>query len=148
MLLPKSTWSRAGAPRYGEKVHEFLMVFGQDVKATDGTVAPIRDVLPVPLEGARDVKIPDELQGGGRPIRVEGARAALKPDADALRGFLGPTGRLTLQGAGIKLRGVPGFADAMVAQRITGIGSFLRFLRLFPEFVVEGKAPKGTVRLV
>ena len=82
----------------------------------------------------------------GRPIRDEGAKAALRPFATALRGFLG-AGSLTLQGAGTKLRAVPGFSEAMVEQKITGIGAFLRFLNLFPEFVVEGKAPKASVRL-
>ena len=145
VLLPKSTWSRAGVPRWGEKVHEFLHVYGQDVKAVDGTTAPIRNVLPVPL-GSADVKVPRELQAG-RPIRDEGSKAALRPFADALRGFLGPTGKLTLQGAGTKLRQIPHFAETMVEQKITGIGSLLRFIELFPEFVVEGKAPKSTVRL-
>ena len=60
---------------------------------------------------------------------------------------MGPDGHLTLQGAGIKLRAVPGFSEAMEEQRITGIGAFQRFLDLFPEFVVEGRAPKASVRL-
>ena len=144
-LMPKTTWSRAGVPRYSEKVHEFLHIYGSDVKATDGTVAPIRSVLPVPL-GSSDVKVPRELHGG-RPIRDDGAKAALRPFATALSGFLGPEGKLTLQGAGTKLRQIPNFAETMVAQKITGIGSLLRFIQLFPEFVVEGKAPKSTVRL-
>ena len=54
---------------------------------------------------------------------------------------------MTLQGAGIKLRGVPGFSEAMEEQRITGIGAFQRFLDLFPEFEVTGKAPKASVQL-
>ena len=33
-------------------------------------------------------------------------------------------GSLTLQGAGTKLRGIPGFAEAMTEQNITGIGAF------------------------
>ena len=126
-------------------MHEVLHVYGQDVKAVDGTTAPIRNVLPVPL-GSTDFKVPRELQAG-RPIRDEGSKAALRPFADALRGFLGPAGKLTLQGAGTKLRQIPHFAETMVEQKITGIGSLLRFIELFPEFVVEGKAPKSTVRL-
>ena len=123
---------------------EFSHIYGSDVKATDGTSAPIRDVLPVPL-GSEDVSVPRELKAG-RPIRDTGAREALRPFATALAGFLGG-GKMTLQGAGIKLRQIPNFAETMVAQKITGIGSLLRFIRLFPEFVIEGKAPRGTVRM-
>ena len=35
ILLPRSTWNRAGQPRYSEKVYEFLHIYGQDVKATE-----------------------------------------------------------------------------------------------------------------
>ena len=49
--------------------------------------------------------------------------------------------------AGTRLRGIPGFTDAMVAQRLAGIGAFQRFVDIFPEFVMEGRAPKATVRL-
>ena len=88
-----------------------MHVYGQDVKAVDGTTAPIRNVLPVPLVGSKDKLQP------GRPSRDEGAKAALRPFADALKGFLGPTGKLSLQGAGTKLRQVPNFAEAMVDQK-------------------------------
>jgi len=145
LVLPRSTWVRSGQPRYSDKVYELDYFVGPDVVAKDGTRRPVRDALPVP-RGSQDVQVPRELKGG-RPIRDEGARAALRPFATALRGFLGPTGSLSLQGAGTKLRGVPGFAEALAEQRITGIGALVRFLALFPEFVVEGKAPKATVRL-
>ena len=147
ILMPKATWSRAGVPRWSEKVYEFSHVYGQDVKAVDGTTAPIRNVLPVPI-GSADIAVPRELKAG-RPIRDEGSKAALRPFADALRGWLGgaPDKSLTLQGAGTKLRGLDGFADAMVEQKITGIGALMRFLELFPEFEVIGKAPKASVRL-
>ncbi len=61
------------------RVGGFLHVDGQDVKATDGTTAAIRDVLPVPL-GSGDVKFSREPKAG-RPIRDEGARQALRPFA-------------------------------------------------------------------
>ncbi len=93
---------------------------------TDGTARSVRDAPPVPL-GSGDVSVPRELRAG-RPIRDEGAKAALRPYAVALRGWLGLGGEksLTLQGAGTKLRGLDGFAEAMVAQRITGIGALMR----------------------
>ncbi len=76
-------------------------------------------------------------------------KAVLRPFEIALRGFIGGAdgASLTLQGAGIKLRGVPGFQEAMEEQRIIGIGAFQRFLDLFSEFEVIGKAPKASVRL-
>ncbi len=54
---------------------------------------------------------------------------------------------MTLQGAETKLRGLEGFAEAMVEQRITGIGALIQFLELFPEFEVIGQAPRASVRL-
>jgi hypothetical protein len=91
------------------------------------------------------VQVPRELKGG-RPIRDEGAKAALRPFATALRGLLG-SGPITLQLAGTRLRAIPGFSEAMAEQRLAGIGALKRFIDLFPEFVVEGRAPKATVRL-
>ncbi len=132
----------AGQPRYSKKGCEFLHVHGQDGKATDGTTAPIRDTLQVPL-GSGDVKVPRELKTG-RPIRDEGARQALRPFAAALRGSLGPDGHLMLQGARTKLRATASFSEAMTEQRITGIGALQRFLDLFPECNVEGRAPQAS----
>ena len=144
-MLPRTTWNRAGQPRCSEKVYELLHIFGQDVKATDRTTASNKNVLPVPL-GSGDVKMLRELKGG-RPFRDEAAKNALRPFATALRSLVGPDGSLRLQGAGTKLRGIPGFAEAMEEQRITGIGALQRFLDLFPEFVANGRAPKASVRL-
>ena len=93
-------------PRWSEKVHNYSHIYGPDVVGTDGTAVSVRNALPVPI-GSRDVVVPRELKPG-HPIRDEGAKAALRPFATALRGFLGADGSLTLQGAGIKLRGVPG----------------------------------------
>ncbi len=132
-------------PRWSEKVHNFSHIFGQDVVGTDGTAVSVRNALAVPI-GSRDVVVPRELKPG-RPIRDEGAKATLGPFATALRGFLGADGSLTLQGAGIKLRGTPGSSEAMKEQRITGIGAFQRIWDLFPEFEVTGKALKASVQL-
>ncbi len=143
-LLPRSTWTRTGQPRYSDKVYRLDFVSGHEAVATDGSRHPLRDVLPVPV-ASTDVQVPRELKGG-RPIRDEGAKAALRPFATALRGLLG-AGPITLQMAGTRLRAIPGFPEAMAAQRLTGIGALRRFLDLFPEFVVEGRAPKATVSL-
>jgi hypothetical protein len=143
-LLPRSTWTRTGQPRYSDKVYTLQFISGQEAVATDGSRHPLRDVLPVP-QGSTDVRVPRELKGG-RPIRDEGAKAALRPFATALRGMLGG-GPITLQMAGTRLRAIPGFSEAMAEQRLAGIGALKRFIDLFPEFVVEGRAPKATVRL-
>ena len=121
------------------------MIFGAYVVSTDGTVAKVRDALAVP-SGSANVNVPRELRPG-RPIRDEGAKAALLPFAVALRGWLAGEESLTLQGAGTRLRGLEGFAEAMAEQRITGIGALMRFLELFPEFEVFGQATRASVRL-
>ena len=117
------------------------------MKAVDGTTAALKNILPVPLEGSGDAQVPRELKPG-RAIRDAPSQDALRPFAAALSGFLGHGGKLTLQGAGIKLRHIANFAETMVAQKITGIGSLMRFRKLFPEFIVEGQPPRATVRLV
>ena len=143
-LLPRSTWTRTGQARYSEKVYELAFVSGQEAVAADGSRYPLRAVKPVP-QGSTGVTVPRALKAG-RPIRDEGAKAALGPFAVALRGLLGDDA-IALQMAGTRLRAIPGFSDAMVAQRLTGVGALQRFIDLFPEFVVEGRAPKATVRL-
>jgi len=145
LLLPKSTWSRAGEPRYSDKVYEVDYLVGNHVVAKDGTRAPIRDALAVP-SGSAATSVPRDVKAG-RTVRDADKISALRPFARALRGFLGDGGSLSLQGAGTKLRIVPGFSDTMQEQKITGNGALQRFLDLFPEFVVEGKAPKASVRL-
>ena len=89
--------------------------------------------------------VPQEIRGGN-PARQNAQQEALRPYAEALKGFLGD-GFLTLQGAGTQLSNVPGFRETMRAQRIGGIGALQRFLTLFPEFVIEGQAPRARVRL-
>ncbi len=105
---------------------------GVDVEAVDGTTA--------------QVKVPRELKAG-KPIKDEGERQALPQYATALRSFLGPDGKLTLQGDGAKFRAIPGFSETMTEQRITGIGVLQRVLEFVPQFVVEGKSPKSSAKL-
>ena len=124
--------------------YSLAFVAGQEAVAADGYRFPVRGVKPVP-RGSEDVSVPRALKAG-RPIRDTGAKAALAPFATALKGILGDCA-ITLQMAGTRLRAVPGFSEAMVEQRLAGNGAFKRFLTLFPEFVVEGRAPKATVRL-
>ena len=144
VLLPTREWGRTGEPRYSEKVHKVDYLVGSAVVSTDGAKFLIRDVLAVPA-GSQDVKVPREIRGGN-PRRQNAQQVALRPFAEALNGFLG-SGSLTLQGAGTKLRQVPGFAAKMAEPRIQGIGALRRFIALFPEFVIECQAPRARVRL-
>ncbi len=84
----------------------------------------------------------------GSDAKREVAHDLLTVFAQALNGMLGDEG-LTLQGAGIKLRPVPGLSEAMTEAKVTGVGALERFIRLFPDmFVVEGEGQKKRVRRV
>ena len=144
VLLPRSEWSRTGQPTYSERVHEVGHLVGATVVSKDNARFPIKDVLAVP-GGSGDVRVPNEIRGGN-PARQNLQQTALRRFAEALKGFLGD-GSLTLQAAGAKLSQVPGFKDALRAQRVVGPGALQRFLALFPEFVTEGRAPQTRVRL-
>ncbi len=96
---------------------------------------PLRECLPVPLN-SKAAKASADV--GSDTKRARG-RERMTTFAQALTGILGDAG-LTLQGAGVKLRKIPGFSEAMVEAKLTGIGSLERFVRLFPDmFVVEGE---------
>ena len=68
----------------------------------------------------------------------------MQPFANILRGkLLEP---LALQVAGRRMNEVDGFKDAMQEAKLVGIGSFRRFIALFPRlFKVEGEVPRQTV---
>ena len=103
---------------------------------------PLRETLPVDAASSA-TQVPADLRGQARQPQQ---RAALTEFATALTGFLGAEG-LTLQGVGTKLRKVPGFSEAMAAQKITGNGAMERFLTLFSDmFVLEGEAQRKRVR--
>ena len=63
VVLPRSTWVRAGQPRYGDKVYTLKEMTEQEAIATDGTTVLIRDTLPVP-RGSKDTAVPRTLKGG------------------------------------------------------------------------------------
>ena len=82
----------------------------------------------------------------GSDAKRDAARELLTIFATALNGILGDEG-LSLQGVGIKMRPLPGFAEAMAEAKVTGVGALERFIRLFPKmFVVEGEGQKKRVR--
>jgi hypothetical protein len=126
-------------------VHEIKEFVGPHVVATNGTRVPVREAHLVKKATAVDVQIPRALQGR-RSVLDASQKVALKPYAVALRGFMGGASMST-QAAGIKLRSVPGFPEAMVQQKLVGTGAFQKFLGLFPEyFEIEGVAPKAVFK--
>ncbi len=141
VLLPRSTWQRTTTAKWGNEVHKVASFIGSEVVDEKGTRYPIRDTLPVGA-ASKDTNVPADLRGGAKQLEQ---RDSLDDFATALNGFLGTEG-LTLQGAGIKLRKVPGFSEAMAAAKITGIGAMERFLKLFPDmFVTQGEAQRKRV---
>ena len=104
----------------------------------------IRDVLPVKL-GSRDLEAAPDL---GTDAKQREQRETMRPFALALLGMLGEEG-LSIQGAGTKLRKLPGFAEKMEEARLTGVGALERLVRLYPaSFEVEGEGQKKRARRV
>ena len=67
--------------------------------------------------------------------------------ATILRRALTGGEELTLQAAGTKMRRQAGFSEAMSDAKLTGVGALLDFIRLFPEFSVNGKGQSQKVSL-
>ena len=142
VLLPAATWQRTTVAKWSNEVHQVASFIGAEVVDEKGKRFPLRETLPVHAE-SKDTQVPADLRGQAKQLQQ---RDALDEFATALTGFLGAEG-LTLQGVGTKLRKVPGFSEAMTAQKITGIGAMERFLALFPDmFVLEGEAQRKRVR--
>ena len=117
-------------------------VDGGEVEDDKGQRFRIRECPPVPLN-SKDAKASMDV---GSDAKREVARELLTLFAQALNGMLGDEG-LTLQGAGINMRPVPGFSEAMAEAKVTGIGALERFIRFLPNlFVVDGEGQKKRVR--
>ena len=145
-MQPRGTWARAHQPSWGDKVHKVSYFSGADVIDEEGQRFPVKLVLPVPktsIEG----KVPSELRGG-RPARTSATTQTMRPFATILRGKLAGDG-LALQVAGRRMNEADGFKEAMKEAKLVGIGSFRRFVELFPRmFKIEGVVPRQTVSLV
>ena len=142
VLLPKSTWQRTTTPKWSNEVHQVKSFIGTEVVDEKGARFALRDTLPVNAQ-SKATQVPADLKGQAKQFEQ---RDALNDHATALNGFLGSEG-LTLQGAGTKLRKVPGFTEAMAAAKLTGVGAMERFIKLFPDmFVLEGEAQRKRVR--
>ena len=142
VLLPAATWQRTTMAKWSNEVHQVVSFVGAEVVDEKGKRFPLRETLPVDAT-SKDAQVPADLRGNAKQFQQ---RDALTEFATALNGFLGAEG-LTLQGVGTKLRKVPGFSEAMTAQKITGVGAMERFLALFPSmFVLEGMAQRKRVR--
>ena len=120
-------------------------ISGGEAVATDGTRVSVRDALPVP-KGSGDTVVPRTLRGG-RQNRDQEAKAIMQKHANVLKRALAD-GPISMQKAGTKLRNQTGFSEDMVDAKLTGVGALKKFIDLFPDFAIEGRAPKATVRLV
>ena len=142
MLLKGKTFNRATTANWSNEVHKVKEIDGGEVEDDKGKRFSVRECLPVPLD-SEDAKASADV---GSDAKRDTASELLTIFAQALNGMLGDEG-LTLQGAGIKLRPVPGFSEAMAEAKVTGVGALERFIRLFPDmFVVEGEGQKKRVR--
>ncbi len=141
-MLPRNTWARAHQPSWGDKVHRVDRFVGGDVVDTDGGRFPVKLVLPVAATTVA-AKVPKELTGG-RPARTGATTQTMQPFATILRGKL--TEPMALQVAGRRVNEVEGLKDAMKEAKLVGIGSFRRFVTLYPRlFKVEGEVPRQRV---
>ena len=141
-MLPSKTFTRTTTAKWSNEVHRVASFIGVEVVDEKGGRYHVRDTLPVGT-GSKETKAPADL---GSESKNDAARNSLRVFSQALNGFLGDDG-LTLQGAGTKLRKVPGFTEAMAEAKVTGIRALERSIRLFPDlFVVEGEAQKKRVR--
>ena len=142
VLLKGKTFNRATTANWSNEVHKVKEINGGEVEDDKGRRFSVRECLPVPLN-SKDAKASVDV---GSDAKRDAARELLMVFATALNGILGDEG-LTLQGAGIKLRPIPGFSEAMTEAKVTGVGALERFIRLFPDmFVVEGEGQKKRVR--
>ncbi len=144
-MLPRHTWARAHQPSWGDKIHKVARFIGSDVIDTEGGRFSVKLVLPVAAATVA-AKVPKELTGG-RPARTGVTTQTMQPFATILRGKL--TEPMALQVAGRRMNEVEGFKDAMKEAKLVGIGSFRRFVSLFPRlFKVEGEVPRQRVSRV
>ena len=142
VLLPSKTFTRTSTARWSNEVHQVVSFIGPEVVDENGKRFPVRDTLLV----ATTSKTAKASVDAGGDAKRSAAAERMRPFAQALNGFLGADG-LTIQGAGTKMRQVPGFSEAMTEAKVTGIGALERFIRLFPQmFLIEGEAQKKTIR--
>jgi hypothetical protein len=140
--LPERTFTRSTTARWSNDVHKVASFVGDQVVDDKGARFPIRDVLPVKL-GSKDVAAAADI---GTDAKQREQREKMRPFALALTGMLGDEG-LSIQGAGTKLRKLPGFAERMEEARLTGIGALERMVRLYPaSFEVEGEGQRKRIK--
>jgi hypothetical protein len=123
-------------------VHKVASFIGDQVVDEKGQRHSIRNVLPVKA-GSTTVAASADI---GTDAKQGEQREKLRPFAVALSGMLGEEA-LSIQGAGTRLRKLPGFSEKMEEARLTGVGALERFVRLYPaSFEVEGVGQRKRVR--
>ena len=144
-MRPRSTWARAHQPSWDDEIHKVDRFVGPDVIDSEGKRFPVKLVLPVKAS-TTPTEVPKELTGG-RPAITGLSVRTMRPFAATLRHKL--VKPMALQVAGRQMNAEAGFKAAMTKARLVGIGSFRRFVQLFPDVLqVEGTAPRQQVRRV
>jgi hypothetical protein len=140
--LPERTFTRVTTARWSNEVHRVASFVGDLVVDEKGARFPIRDVLPVKV-GSAPVAASSDL---GTEAKQREQREKMRPFALALAGMVGEEG-LSIQGAGTKLRKLPGFSEKMEEARLTGVGALERLVRLYPaSFEIEGEGQRKRIK--
>lgn len=147
-LLPRSTWQRAGQPRYGSKVHVVKQLVGNLVEDTEGQRHEVKLVAPAPVASAEQ-NVPREHRTGN-PARMEEQRRELRPYAGKLVERLQQRdGEMSIQEVYAWMRAmVIGWWETMQQVRLTGQDALTRFVQLSPQkFEITGRGTRMKVRL-
>ena len=142
--LPRKTWEKIDAQKFGAQVHQVAALFGSHVIDTENKSYPVRKVLAVPADSAEIDVNPELLPGSGRK---EEQRTQLRRYSEMLKQELSgtPTGEMTLTRVREFLKSRPGFEDNAAMVRLPKEGRFVSFLRLYG-YRLSGQGPTLTVK--
>jgi hypothetical protein len=136
--LPRDTWERVNAPKFGGDVHQVVSFKGANVEDEQGRSYPVKTALAVPADSQSIAIDTDTAPGGGKRARQ---REMLQDFASNLAGMIPSTG-MTLAMAGRTLRGMRGFEDTADTYGPAKVGRYVSFLKLFPlKFKIVGSGP-------
>ena len=132
----RKTWERIDAPKFGGEVFKVDQVIGANVESGDKSY-PVKTVLPVPA-GSADVDLTDSGPGQGRRAKQKEVLGDYAKDLHRLM----PDEGLTLSTAWSILQGMPGLVDTMDTYGPARAGTYVSFLKLFPNlFKITGSGP-------
>jgi hypothetical protein len=136
--LPRDTWERISAPKFGGEVHQVASFKGANVEDEQGRSFPVKTALAVPAESQSITLDTDVTAGGGKRARQ---REMLQDFATNLAAMVPSTG-LTLAMVGRILRGQRGFIDTADTYGPARVGRYVSFLKLYTHlFSIQGSGP-------